>query len=114
MSVGVVAGMVGRVRFCVRGSQHVSNFDSECGFCGCYSDRAGCGESGRPSRKALLRSRRPRLPYDDKEDHAYRVYLGEQHRDYRAFNKNKAAEQQQYFKWRHDHPDHVLFKLEIK
>jgi len=52
--------------------------------------------------------------FDDKEDRAYRVYLSEQHRDYRAFKKNKATEQQQYFKWRHDHPDHMLFKVEIR
>jgi hypothetical protein len=48
------------------------------------------------------------------EDRAYRVYLGEQHREYREFNKTKAPQQREYFKWRHDHPDHVLFKVEVK
>ena len=52
--------------------------------------------------------------WDSHEDRAYRVYLGEQHRDYREFGKTKAAEQQQYFKWRHEHPDDVLFKIEIR
>jgi len=52
--------------------------------------------------------------WDGQEDRAYRVYLGEQHRDYRVFNKTKASEQRDYFKWRHGHPNDVLFKVEIK
>lgn len=52
--------------------------------------------------------------WNDHEDRAYRVYLGEQHRDYRRFEKTRAPEQREYFKWRHDHPDHVLFKVEVK
>jgi hypothetical protein len=52
--------------------------------------------------------------WNGQEDKAYRVYLGEQHRDYREFNREKAARQREYFKWRHDHPDHVLFKVEIR
>jgi hypothetical protein len=52
--------------------------------------------------------------WDAQEDRAYRVHLGEQHRDYRAFNKTKASEQRDYFKWRHDHSNDALFKVEIK
>jgi hypothetical protein len=52
--------------------------------------------------------------WNDHEDRAYRVYLGEQHRDYREFRKAKASQQRKYFRWRHDHPDNVLFKLEIR
>lgn len=52
--------------------------------------------------------------WNDQEDRAYRVYLGEQHREYREFGKAKASEQREYFKWRHGHPDNVLFKVEIK
>jgi hypothetical protein len=52
--------------------------------------------------------------WDDHEDRAYRVYLGEQHRDYREFHRVKPVQQREYFRWRHDHPDHVLFKLEVK
>jgi hypothetical protein len=52
--------------------------------------------------------------WTNQEDRAYRVYLGEQHRGYREFGKTKAAEQREYFKWRHEHPDNVLFKVEIK
>jgi hypothetical protein len=52
--------------------------------------------------------------YNNQEDRAYRVYLGEQHRDYREFRKVNHNDQQQYFRWRHQHPDNVLFKVEIK
>jgi hypothetical protein len=52
--------------------------------------------------------------YNKQEDRAYRVYLGEQHRDYRDFHRMKRNQQQQYFRWRHDHPDHVLFKVEVR
>jgi hypothetical protein len=52
--------------------------------------------------------------YNNQEDRAYRAYLGEQHRNYREFHKTNRTQQQQYFKWRHDHPDHVLFKVEVR
>lgn len=52
--------------------------------------------------------------WNDSEDHAYRTYLQENHRDYRDFNKVKAPEQQQYFQWRHDHPDSALLNIEIR
>jgi hypothetical protein len=44
--------------------------------------------------------------WDAHEDAAYRKYLKEQHRTYRAFDKMQAKEQQEYWHWRHDHPDH--------
>jgi hypothetical protein len=46
------------------------------------------------------------------EDRAYRVYLGEVHRDYVEFPKVKVVEQREYFKWRHGHPDSVIVKTE--
>ena len=52
--------------------------------------------------------------YNDREDRAFRVYLGEQHRNYREFHRVKRDEQRQYFRWRHEHPDRVLFKVEIR
>ena len=52
--------------------------------------------------------------WNGQEDRAYRVYLGEQHRDYREFGKVKVTQQREYFKWRHDHPDNVLFKVEVR
>jgi hypothetical protein len=39
------------------------------------------------------------------EDRAYRVYLSEQHREYREFSRLERGEQEQYWGWRHDHPD---------
>jgi hypothetical protein len=52
--------------------------------------------------------------WNNQEDRAYRVYLGEQHRDYRDFGKVKVVQQQEYFRWRHTHPDSALFKVEIR
>jgi len=52
--------------------------------------------------------------WNNNEDRAYRSYLQEQHQDYRDFNKVKRPQQQQYFAWRHQHPDTTLFKVEIK
>ncbi len=48
------------------------------------------------------------------EDHAYRVYLGERHRDYVEFPIEKVTEQREYFKWRRGHPDSVSIKTEVK
>jgi hypothetical protein len=44
--------------------------------------------------------------WDAREDHAYRSYLSEQHREYRSCNKRNHKQQNQYWQWRHDHPDH--------
>jgi len=39
------------------------------------------------------------------EDKAYRRYLEEHHRKYHDFAKAKKSEQEDYWKWRHSHPD---------
>jgi type III secretory pathway component EscR len=52
--------------------------------------------------------------WNTNEDHAYRTYLTEQHRNYQDFNKVNRSQQQQYFAWRHQHPDNSLIKVEIK
>jgi hypothetical protein len=44
--------------------------------------------------------------WDDREDRAYRGYLGEQHREYREYDRQKRRDQDNYWKWRHHHPDH--------
>ncbi len=44
--------------------------------------------------------------WDDREDRAYRNYLGEQHREYREYNKQSRKDQNNYWNWRHSHPDH--------
>jgi hypothetical protein len=52
--------------------------------------------------------------WNNQEDKAYRVYLGEQHREYVQFPKVKRTQQTEYFKWRHEHPDNTLFKVEVR
>jgi hypothetical protein len=49
--------------------------------------------------------------WNNNEDRAYRIYLGQQHRDYRDFDRSKAGQQQAYFKWRHQNPDNTLVKI---
>jgi hypothetical protein len=44
--------------------------------------------------------------WDDREDHAYRGYLVEHHRSYRSYDQQRARDQRNYWKWRHQHPDH--------
>lgn len=52
--------------------------------------------------------------WNNNEDHAYRAYLQEQHRDYRDFNRVNRGQQQQYFKWRHTHPDNAIVNVQIR
>ncbi len=43
------------------------------------------------------------------EDRAYRFYLNDQHRPYREWRAVKSRDQVEYFRWRHTHPDSVIF-----
>ncbi len=43
--------------------------------------------------------------WNAREDHAYRVWLGERHYEYRDFNKLSSEKQREYWNWRHAHPD---------
>jgi len=43
--------------------------------------------------------------WNENEDKSYNVFLGEKHIQVHVFSKAKPAEQQQYWNWRHDHPD---------
>jgi hypothetical protein len=52
--------------------------------------------------------------WNDHEDRAYRIYLGEQHRQYRDFGAINAGQRRDYFRWRHEHPDNTIFKVEIR
>ena len=52
--------------------------------------------------------------WNNQEDRAYRSYLVEQHREYRDFARANRNEQSHYFRWRHEHPDSTLFKVEIR
>lgn len=44
--------------------------------------------------------------WDDNEDRAYRQFLSEKHMAYRDISKLKRNLQDEYWNWRHDHPDH--------
>lgn len=44
--------------------------------------------------------------WNDREDRSYRIYLGEHHRDYREFRLTTRRQQDNYWTWRHNHPDH--------
>ena len=43
--------------------------------------------------------------WNDNEDRSYGVFLGEKHIQVHTFAKAKPSEQQQYWNWRHEHPD---------
>jgi hypothetical protein len=43
--------------------------------------------------------------WDDREDHAYRRYLGERHREYVEYNHQNERTQRNYWNWRHSHPE---------
>ena len=43
--------------------------------------------------------------WDDREERSYRVYLTEQHREYRDFKQVDRRGQEEYWEWRHAHPD---------
>ena len=43
--------------------------------------------------------------WNDRENENYRRYLQEQKREYREFNRNPRRDQENYWKWRHAHPD---------
>ena len=43
--------------------------------------------------------------WNDREDRAYRRYLEEHHKKYHDFAKAKKREQQDYWNWRHSHPE---------
>jgi hypothetical protein len=43
--------------------------------------------------------------WDDRENHAWGLYLSDNHRKSHEFTKAKKKEQSQYWNWRHQHPD---------
>jgi len=52
--------------------------------------------------------------WDANKDRAYRMYLDENHRTYEDFPKTKTTEQTEYWKWRHNHPNKMIFKSETQ
>jgi hypothetical protein len=43
--------------------------------------------------------------WDDKENHAWGAYLNENHKKSHEFEKSNRREQENYWNWRHRHPD---------
>ena len=43
--------------------------------------------------------------WDDREERAYRRHLQERHLGYREFKGLERHDQEEYWRWRHDHPD---------
>ena len=50
--------------------------------------------------------------WNSHEDKAYRIWAKENHRKYVNFQKLKEDDQENYWRWRHDHDDTVL-KIKI-
>lgn len=50
--------------------------------------------------------------WNDHEERAYREYLKERRREYRGWSKMDRKEQKEYWRWRHKHPDAVIFRDE--
>jgi len=65
-------------------------------------------------RRYYDRDHRDYHEWNTREDRAYRVYLGEQHRNYREFSRETRYRQAHYFRWRHRHPDSTLFRVEVR
>lgn len=43
--------------------------------------------------------------WNENEDRSYRQYAGQNQQDYREYNKLNNEQQDQYWNWRHSHPD---------
>lgn len=51
--------------------------------------------------------------WDNHEDRAYRVWVKENHRKYRSFERLREEDRQAYWGWRHEHSDAVL-KIDVR
>jgi hypothetical protein len=67
-------------------------------------DTRGNGDN-RETRRVYDENRRDWHEWNDNEEHSYRAYLTERHRDYRDFFQVDARGQRDYWTWRHSHPD---------
>jgi len=75
---------------------------------------ARAGDGDHHDKRYYDRDGRDYHTWNNNEDRAYRAYLQEQHQEYREFRGVRRPQQQQYFKWRHEHPDDTLFKVEVR
>jgi Ni/Co efflux regulator RcnB len=47
--------------------------------------------------------------WNEREERAYRRYLEEKRREYHDWGKARREDQRDYWKWRHEHSDTILF-----
>jgi hypothetical protein len=63
------------------------------------------GQNNQQSRRYEDKAHNDSHEWNANEDQAYRRYLKEHRRKYHDFDKGKKSEQNDYWKWRHAHPD---------
>jgi hypothetical protein len=59
------------------------------------------------------KDRRDWHEWNDSEARAYRYYLEHQHIKEVEWRRMNHRQQLEYWRWRHNNPDHVIFKLDI-
>jgi hypothetical protein len=62
-------------------------------------------DRNRNEKRYYDRSHKDYHVWNSDEDRAYRRYLQENHREYREWPKARRRDQDDYWKWRHDHRD---------
>ena len=68
------------------------------------TSHAAVGPDERHDQKTVRvydRSHKDYHVWDDREDHTYRQYLGDNHRTYRGISKLSRRQQATYWNWRH-------------
>lgn len=68
-------------------------------------DEQGRRHDNRQNRRYEDRAHNDSHAWDAREDQAYRRYLQEQQRSYRDFGRISRRERDNYWNWRHSHPD---------
>jgi hypothetical protein len=66
---------------------------------------SGCAMRATTGVRIYDRDRRDYHNWDDREDRAYRQYLAERRENYREYSRLNRREQNDYWNWRHIHPD---------
>jgi hypothetical protein len=59
------------------------------------------------------RERKDWHEWNEQEERAYHRWFEESHEPYREWERARRREQQEYWKWRHEHPNTLLFGVEV-
>lgn len=75
------------------------------------ADRGGQSYNRRyyENRRYFDRDSRDYHVWNNQEDRAYRFYLKDQRREYREWRNVRGPGHLEYFRWRHSHPDSMIF-----